>query len=88
MKLADGTQIPEHSVAQGTQAFAAVTTSDTTVLSNVRSLWVGGAGNVSVHDQNDNVVTFNSVPAGTLLPISPKRVRATSTTATNIVALF
>lgn len=86
MKFADGSIIPEH-VMQGTQKFAAVTTSDTTVLTGVRGVYVGGAGNVVVNDQNDNVITFSAVPVGTTLWISPKRIRVAST-ATLMVALF
>jgi hypothetical protein len=32
-------------------------------------------------------VTFTAVPAGTLLPVAVQTVKATSTTATNIVGL-
>lgn len=35
-----------------------------------------------------NVVVFRNVAEGTLLPISPKRVRATDTTATDFVAIL
>lgn len=75
-------------------AAAAVTPSDTTVL-NCRALYVGGAGNVAVHmlgvvgtSPRETSVTFSNVPAGTILPISCYRVLSTSTTATNIVALY
>ena len=51
-------------------------------------LWVGGAGNVAVVLASGVSVTFTSVPAGTLLPIYVTKVKATGTTATNIVALY
>lgn len=67
---------------------AAVTPSDTVDLSFVtRYLWVGGAGNVDVLTVNGDDVTFEAVPAGTLLPIAARRVLAAGTTATKIVAL-
>jgi hypothetical protein len=67
---------------------AAVTPSDSTVLS-CRSLYVGGAGSVAVMGLGDSVATtFVGVPAGTILPVAVKRVMATGTTATNIVALM
>jgi len=68
---------------------AAVTPNDSTDLSFVtRSLYVGGAGNVSVDlAESGTAVVFVGVPAGTFLPIRAKRVRSTGTTATNIVAL-
>jgi hypothetical protein len=65
----------------------AVTPSNTTVLTGVRALWVGGAGSVSVIACNDTSAVSLTVPAGTLLPIFAKQVMA-ATTATNIVAFY
>jgi hypothetical protein len=66
---------------------AAVTPSDSTEI-NCLALYIGGTGNVVVHMPNRDVsVTFSSVPAGTVLPVSARRVLA-ATTATNIVALY
>jgi hypothetical protein len=54
-----------------------------------RSLYVGGAGNVEVIMEGDtDAVVFSAVPAGTVLPIRVSRVRAASTTATLILALY
>ena len=64
-----------------------VTPSDSTVLTGVRALWVGGAGNVSVIACNDSAAVTLTVPAGTLLPIFAIKVMA-ATTATNIVAMY
>lgn len=67
----------------------AVTTSDSTNLSSfARALYVGVGGNIAAVMPNDDVVTFSNVPTGTILPVRVKRVNATNTTATNIVALF
>lgn len=66
----------------------AVTPSDTVDLTNVsRWLFVGGAGNVVVITSAGTTLTFTGVAAGTLLPIRVSRVKATGTTATNMVAL-
>ena len=51
-------------------------------------LYVGGAGNVSVVTEGNDVITFNAVPAGTTLPIQVVRLRATGTTATAFNALW
>lgn len=51
-------------------------------------LYVGGAGNVSVVTIGGDIATFFAVPAGTTLPIQVKQLRATSTTATNVLALW
>jgi hypothetical protein len=66
---------------------AAVTPSDTTEL-NCRALYIGGTGNVLVHMPNrSGPVTFSNVLAGTVLPVSVRRVLV-ATTATDIVALY
>lgn len=69
--------------------FRAVTPSDTIAIKNgpARALYVGGAGNIVAINENDEAVTFVAVPAGSILPIVTKRVNATNTTATSIVAL-
>lgn len=75
-------------MTQAAETVANVTKSDTTKLSaDCIGLWVGGAGNVAVTMWDGSTATFSSVPAGTLLPISPMLVMA-ATTATNIVALY
>jgi hypothetical protein len=51
-------------------------------------LYVGGAGNVSVVTIGNDIATFFAVPAGTTLPIQVLKLRSTSTSATNIVALW
>lgn len=51
-------------------------------------LWVGGAGNISLDDGSGATTLISGIPAGTILPFQVKRVRATSTTASLIVALY
>lgn len=65
----------------------AVTKSDATVLSGVRGLYIGGAGDVAVQmlDQT-TVVTFKAPPVGTILPVRAVKVMD-ATTATLIIAL-
>lgn len=71
------------------QSWVAVTPSDTVNISAVpRALYVGVTGDVAAVGLDDQVATFKAVPAGTILPITAKRVNATSTTATNILALL
>lgn len=66
----------------------AVTPSNSTELTGVRALWIGGAGDVAVIAVNDTVAVTFTVPSGTMLPIFAKKVMATGTSATNIVALY
>lgn len=73
---------------------AAITPHDTTniVLPDaalkVAGIYVGGAGAVVAVFENDTTATFAAVPVGTILPVSVKRVNSTSTTATNLLALY
>lgn len=77
---------------------AAVTPSDTVNIPSVSTqdgsgnigcvLYVGGTGNLRVLTAGGDTVTFSNVQAGTFIPVQVLRVYATSTTATNIVALW
>lgn len=72
-------------------SLAAVTPSDTVDLPGgiAKALWIGAAGAVAIIAENDTVaVTLAGAAAGQLIPIRTKRVKATGTTATSIVALF
>jgi len=67
----------------------AVTPSDSTNLSfDARALYVGTGGNVVVVFPDNSTVTFTNVQSGSILPVIAKRVNSTSTTASNIVALY
>jgi hypothetical protein len=52
------------------------------------SIYIGGNGNIKVTTEEGDVVTFVGVVAGTILPVSCKRVWSASTTATNLVAIW
>ena len=66
----------------------AITTSDTVDLPFItQAVWVGGAGNVVAVMQSGVTGTFTGVTAGAVLPIAARRINASSTTATNLVAL-
>lgn len=67
----------------------AITKSDSTTYTGIRGVYVGGAGDLAVKmRESDAAVTFAGVPAGAVLPIRPKLIMSTNTTATNIVALY
>lgn len=54
-----------------------------------RMLYIGGAGTLTVTLANDSSsVQFLAVAAGTTLRIRAKRVHATGTSATGIIALY
>ena len=50
--------------------------------------YVGNTGNVRVLTAGNDDVTFVGIPAGAFVPVQVKRVFATNTTATDIVALW
>lgn len=66
----------------------AITPSDTASMGNCRAIYVGGDGNLALVDNDDNVVVFTGILAGTILPLAAKRVNATNTTATLLVAIY
>lgn len=67
---------------------SSVAPSNTVNFTNIaRQLYIGTAGDVAVLTQSDVVITFKNVGAGsTIGPFFIKRVNATGTTATDIVA--
>lgn len=54
-----------------------------------RGIWSGTGGAISLVPRNATApITISNVPAGVMLPIWTKRVRATGTTATGLVAFW
>jgi hypothetical protein len=66
----------------------ALTPSDSMEIPGSRGLWVGTGGDVRVTMVSEQVLTFEAVPSGFLLPIQVTRVWATGTTASGIIALY
>ncbi len=56
--------------------------------SNGCVLFAGGAGDIELITVDDDTVLFKGIVAGQFLPVQVKRVKATNTTATDIVALW
>ena len=51
-------------------------------------LYIGGAGNIRVTTVGGDDVTFVGLQSGTFFPVQVVKVFSTSTTATNIMALW
>ena len=67
----------------------AVTPHDTNELVKIsREIYIGGTGNIAVVMKDGSEATFVNVPAGSRLPYRVKQVKATNTTATNIVSVY
>ena len=68
--------------------WSTITPDDSAVLDPMpRALYAGGTGNLALEDRTGSIAVW-SVVGGQILPVSPLRVRATDTTATNIIALW
>jgi len=76
--------------APARRSFSIAPADATDLAVTTRALYIGSSGNVSVilADDGTSAVTFTGLPAGALLPLCVKRVRATGTTATNIVGVY
>jgi len=67
----------------------AVTPSDTVnLVLTARALYVAVAGDIKLRTFKNSDVVFIAVPAGSIVPCFCRRVFATGTTATGIVALY
>jgi hypothetical protein len=68
--------------------FYAITPNDSTDLATpIRSIYVGGAGNLAVKNVAGTTITFTGLVVGQILPIATSRVMATGTTATLLIGL-
>lgn len=77
------------SVAAPARKLVAVTPNDGADLADVpKALYIGAAGTLALIAADDTASVSLTVAAGAVLPIRAKRVLATGTTATDIVALY
>jgi hypothetical protein len=54
---------------------------------SVRAIYVGTGGSIALVAEDGTEATFVDVPQGTLLPVETRQVKATGTTASNLVGL-
>lgn len=69
-------------------AFAIAPNDAADLLPRVTAIYVGGAGAIAIQNADGSQVIFVAVPVGTILPVSPKRLLATGTTATLLLGLI
>lgn len=68
-------------------AFDVVPDDTSPLPSPTRAIYVGNGGHLCVTLLSGATVTFQNLPAGSLLPVRATRIFATRTTATGIVGL-
>ena len=73
--------------APAKHAFSIIPSDSSDLTQETRALYVGGAGDLAVVMASGQTVTF-AVPAGSLLPVRVDRVKATGTTATDLLGLY
>jgi hypothetical protein len=67
---------------------AAIVTNDSADLARVcKAIWVGGTGAIKLVTVDGDTLTFAAVPVG-FFNVRAKRVWATGTTATNLIAVY
>lgn len=74
--------------APAANAAAVIPDNDTALPEMTRALYVARAGHVAVEMASGTYVTFEDVPAGSVLPCRVLRVLAGGTTASGIIALW
>lgn len=52
------------------------------------AIYVGGTGDIAVVPQDGIPYVLTGALTGTIIPVAAKRVNSTSTSATNLIALF
>lgn len=78
--------------ALGRPAFRAepITTSDTVALTDIpQGIYVGTGGTIVMRGENDTADrTWKNIPAGSIVPFRAAYIRATGTTAADMLALY
>ena len=69
----------------GRRCFQLAALTEDYLLGTALGIMVMTNGNVDTVDWEGNDIDFDNIPAGTFLPISPKKINATSTAATIII---
>ena len=54
----------------------------------LNAIYVGGSGDIAVVGEDGRAVTLIGAIAGTIIPVSGKRVNSANTSATDLVALY
>lgn len=78
----------EDIAAPARRGFAIVATDASDLVAETRAIYVGSAGDLAAVLSSGDEVTFTGLGGGTLLPVRAKRVKATGTSAGQLVGLY
>lgn len=78
----------DNSAAPARRGFAITANDATDLAAETRAIYVGVAGDVVAVLSSGDEVTFAGVVGSTVLPIRARRIKATGTTATQLVGLY
>ncbi len=65
-----------------------ITPSDSTTIEPTSGIYIGISGDIAVTMKNGNDAIFKSLAAGVIHPLCVTKVKATGTTASNILAVY
>lgn len=94
LPINEGNPMPTSVTGSAAKKVYAVTPHDTNDLANYAilgatiGLYVGVTGNVAVVTDGDTTITFVGLASGIIHPIAAKKVLATGTDATSILAVY
>lgn len=74
-------------LAKATSAVA-VTPNDANAINKTKALYIGGSGDLAVTMADGTNATFKGLLVGNVYHLSVTKVKATGTTATNVLALY
>lgn len=80
--------VTDEDLSSSPDCFAITKSNSTNFAYQVRAIYVGGRGDVTVVTPAGSVVTFAGVPAGAIIPVRATRVNETGTDATDMVGLY
>lgn len=80
---------PKTPYSPGTKAVAVVPDNTAEITDTPKALYVGSGGDIVMRGIDSTAdVTWKNVQAGSFLPFRPRFIRATGTTATDILAIY
>lgn len=74
--------------APAQRGFAITPADGADLAAETRGLWVGGSGDIALVLASGDEITLAGVVGGSILPLRLRRIKATGTSATQLVGLY